>query len=71
MYELKYTDIDGTVKIAQFSHHSCSDIVREFYYFLLGVSFHKNTIANSFSEILEEYEDKVTQRSYDEEATTN
>lgn len=37
---------------------NCTDTVRDFYFFLLGCSFHKDSVLAAFENIVEEYEER-------------
>lgn len=59
---MKYTLIcrgsDGELLKSQFTEATADEVVRHFFYFLRGVSFHKDSILNAFQAIVDEYSEE-------------
>lgn len=55
-YTFKVEDDNRTLEL-KIDPVQATDLVREIYYFLVGASFHKNTVLDAFETIVEEYKD--------------
>jgi hypothetical protein len=54
-FKFENKDPAGTVTY-ELDEVTCTEVVRGFYYFLLGASFHKDSIVSAFQTIVEEHE---------------
>lgn len=55
MYRFSVKDGDREV-VNSINTVECTDIVQEFFFFLQGASFHKETILNAMESVLQEHQ---------------
>jgi len=59
-----HDDLGG--KIIQTTNESqCIEVVRAFYYFMLGSSYNKNNILDAFNELVMEHEEMILPKEED------